>query len=157
VGLSDTERAALGVLQDELPLVSRPFACLAESAGLTEDELILSARSLLEKGVIRRFAVVLNHRRVGYTYNAMVCWQISSEETEAAGHMLADDAAVSHCYQRPAFPEWPYPVYTMIHCRDDAELLETVGRLAAACGDAPHTVLRTLREYKKSRSRYAIM
>jgi siroheme decarboxylase len=153
--LTDADKAALRVLQEDLPLTEGPYGELAARAGLTEDELLDRARDLLARGIIRRFAGVLNHRAAGYTHNAMVCWAIGTEEVESVGPKLAEDWAVSHCYERPAFPDWPYTLYTMIHCRTQPELGETVDRLAAVGGNAPHAVLRTLKEYKKSRGRYA--
>ncbi|MEE8187055.1 MAG: hypothetical protein V3T99_05285, partial [Nitrososphaerales archaeon] len=28
---------------------------------------------------------------------------------------------VSHCYQRPVYPDWPYNVFSMIHCKSQEE------------------------------------
>lgn len=153
--LSDSAKVAVAALQDDLPIADRPFAQMAAGVGVGEDDLIGEARDLLERGVIRRFAGVLNHRAVGYTHNAMVCWAIGMEEVETLGRKLAEDDAVSHCYERPAFPDWPYTVYTMIHSRGESELAAAIERLAVASGNAPRTVLRTLKEYKKSRGRYS--
>lgn len=156
VALSDSERTALQLLQEDMPLVERPFDRMAQGTSLTGAELVELTRSLMAKGVVRRFAAVLNHRAAGYTYNALVCWAVATEQIEPVGARFAEDSDVSHCYQRPAFADWPYSVYTMVHSRSADGLGKSIDRLSALCDNAPRVVLSTLREYKKSRVRYSI-
>jgi len=105
-------------LQGDLPLVSRPFAGLAERSGLSEAALLDRARELEAAGIMRRFGAVLRHRRVGYVANGMACWVVPEPRVEAVGRLAARYAQVSHCYQRPAYPpRWPYTLFTMIHGR----------------------------------------
>jgi len=152
--LDHEDRAAVRALQTDLPIVDAPFAELAAGAGMTENELLSRAADFLKTGVMRRFAAVLWHQRAGYRANAMVCWRVKSDEIEAAGVALAKHPAVSHCYERPTSADWPYPVYTMIHCRDDRELQRTIAELASRSGLSDFRVLRTVKEYKKSRVAY---
>ena len=121
---------------------------------MTEDELLAHAADFLKTGVMRRFAAVLWHQRAGYRANAMVCWRAEPHGIEAAGAALARHPAVSHCYERPTSADWPYSVYTMIHCRDDHELQRTIAELASRSGLSDFRVLRTVKEYKKSRVVY---
>lgn len=152
--LSRTEIATVRALQEDLPLVERPFDALAQAEGLTEDEVLDYARRFIGTGVMRRFAAVLRHTRVGYRANAMVCWQAPPERIEQAGAILASNPAVSHCYERPTFPDWPYPLYTMVHARAQEQLLSAIHGLERASGLSEYLVLRSLREYKKSRVSY---
>ncbi len=150
----DLDRAAIRVLQKDLPITESPFADLASEADMSEAELLARAKAFLESGVMRRYAAVLRHRRAGYRANAMICWQVALERIDEAGEALASHPAVSHCYQRPASPEWPYPLYTMVHCRDEAELKRTISDLAASANLTTFLVLRSVKEYKKSRVTY---
>jgi len=152
--LDDRDRAAIRALQKDLPVMQRPFAELAREAGVGEDELLAEAKAFLETGVMRRYAAVLRHQRAGYRANAMVCWQVEPARIDEAGSALASHPAVSHCYQRAVSPDWPYPLYTMIHCRDDAELERVIAELAASSGLSEFRILRSLKEYKKSRVIY---
>jgi siroheme decarboxylase len=152
--LTDLDRAAVRVLQKDLPIVESPFAELAREAGMTGGDLLARARALLESGAMRRYAAVLHHRRAGYRANAMVCWQVEPGRIDQAGEALSSHPAVSHCYQRPASPDWPYPLYTMVHCRDEAELKRTIADLAASASLSTFRVLRSVKEYKKSRVIY---
>jgi DNA-binding Lrp family transcriptional regulator len=152
--LSCTERAAVRALQGDLPLVDRPFDALGRAEGLTERQVLDYARRFLDTGAMRRFAAVLRHTSAGYRSNAMVCWQVPSERVEQIGFLFASDPAVSHCYERLTFPDWPYPLYTMIHARTGEQLLSAIQGLERASGVSDYLVLRSLREYKKSRVSY---
>ena len=62
---------------------------------------------------------------------------------------------VSHCYQRPAYPpDWPYTLFTMVHGQEREETAEIVRHIHQAIGPAEHTILYSLKEYKKERVRY---
>ena len=151
---AELDRAAIRALQHDLPLTDQPFADLAAKFGLTEDTLLDRARSLLDCGVMRRYGAVLRHVRAGYRANAMVCWGVLPNEVEEVGARLAAHPSVSHCYERPTYPDWPYTLYTMVHARTDAELDRIVDELAESAGGVDYSILRSVKEYKKSRVRY---
>lgn len=153
-GLTDQERVAIKALQTDLPLTQTPFANLAKDAGMTEPDLLDSANSFLSRGIMRRYAAVLRHTRAGYTANAMVCWRVPPQDVPKIGEALAANPSVSHCYERPASPDWPYSLYTMLHARTDAELAATIEDLSTAAGTREYTILRTLKEFRKTRVRY---
>lgn len=143
------------VLQDDLPLVQRPFHLLAQREGLAEDDLLAAARRFLADGTMRRYGATLRHRQAGYTANAMACWQVGEGRIAAAGLLAAGQPAVSHCYQRLAYPpEWPYQLYTMVHGRSEGELAAAVAGLEALMRPQRMAVLPTVKEYKKVRLRY---
>ena len=49
-----TDAALLGVLQESVPFVERPFADLGQPCGLTEDETLARVNALKEAKVIRQ-------------------------------------------------------------------------------------------------------
>jgi DNA-binding Lrp family transcriptional regulator len=142
-------------LQEDLPLVSCPFAVQAEKWGLGEGALLDRARSLQAAGIMRRCSAVLRHRRVGYQANGMACWAVSEAHIEEVGRLAAGFAEVSHCYQRPAYPpRWPYSLFTMIHGQTKAEVEAVVEKIAGQTGIEQYEVLYSTREFKKERVRY---
>lgn len=142
------------VLQQDLPISPTPFSDLADRADLTESELLSAAQELISIGAMRRFAAVLKHVSAGFKTNAMVCWAAAESEIERAGSELAKHSSVSHCYQRATSPDWPWPLYTMIHCRTESELEQVIDELRSASGLSEYRVLRTVKEYKKARVTY---
>ena len=145
---------AVRALQTDLPLVSRPFAALAEKSGLDEDELLASARELKEQKVIRRFGATLNHGSIGYSANGMSVWKVPEERTDAVGEALAACPEISHCYSRPAFPGFSYNLYAMIHGKDRATIEAVADRVSRLTGISEFRILYSVRELKKTSMKY---
>jgi siroheme decarboxylase len=61
---------------------------------------------------------------------------------------------VSHCYQRPTYPDWPYSVFTMVHGHSDEECEELLSAIKEGTGITEYRSLYSTREYKKTRVRY---
>jgi DNA-binding Lrp family transcriptional regulator len=142
-------------LQQDLPLVARPFSQMAKEMGLGEAELLAKARGLKAGGIMRRFSAVLRHRRVGYRANGMACWVVPESRIEAAGRFAAGFSQVSHCYQRPAYPpRWPYTLFTMIHGQTKEDVEKVVAEIAAEIDIHNVQVLYSSHEFKKERVRY---
>lgn len=152
--LEAQEVAAVRLLQQDLPLEPEPFQVLAAGSGLDEETLLSHARRFLEEGQMRRFAAVLHHRRVGFSANGMGVWKVPEAQIETVGRQMASFAAVSHCYQRPSYPDWPYNLFTMIHARSREECEQIAVEMSRATGIADYTLLYSTREFKKVRVRY---
>jgi siroheme decarboxylase len=146
--------ALVRALQKDLPLTEHPFAGAAVSLGISEDQLVRAAQELQARGLMRRFAAVLRHRHAGYSANGMGVWIVPEGEVERAGRIMASFREVSHCYQRPSYPDWPYNLFTMIHgvSREDCE--GVARRIAEKVGIADYRLLYSLKEYKKVRVKY---
>jgi DNA-binding Lrp family transcriptional regulator len=138
-------------IQEDLPLVRKPFEFWADSLGMGEPELFAVVSDWMRSGTIRRFAAVLNHRQVGFSANGMVVWNCPRDRIDRIGSILASYPEVSHCYSRPAYPEWPYNLYAMIHGRGPQECEAIAGRLAAATGLDNYRILFSTKEFKKKR------
>jgi len=149
--LSAEERTVIGVLQQDLPLESRPFDAMAEAVGMTADDFLRHCLRLKEGGAMRRFGASVRHHAVGYKTNAMVCWRVPEGRVEEAGRIMARQAEVSHCYQRETAPDWPCNLYTMIHAKNKEDMQSTIDRIAAETGIEERRALHTVRELKKER------
>ena len=156
--IGETERRLVSVLQEGLPLFSRPFALIAERVGSSESDVLEQIRGWQEDGAIKRFGVVVRHRELGYTANAMVVHAIADERVSEIGRALAEEPAVTLCYRRPhRLPDWPYNLFCMIHGRERGEVEETIAGLRQRHGldDCAHDVLFSLTRFKQNGARYA--
>ena len=45
----------------------------------------------------------------------MIVWKVPQERSEEVGLTMAAHNAVTHCYERSTFPDWPYTHFTMVH------------------------------------------
>jgi DNA-binding Lrp family transcriptional regulator len=154
--LTDAERAIIRICQDDMPLVSRPWAEAARSLRMDEAELIAELRAMQDEGILRRFAAVLRHNEAGFTSNGMACWRVPEERIEETGERLAADSRVSHCYWRPTFEDWPYPLFSMVHCESRDQVREIVRELSRTVGVADYEILWSAKEFKKERVRYFV-
>lgn len=156
--LSPKERELVAAIQDGLPLELRPYAAIARQLGLTEAQVIDWIEQLIQRGVIRRFGVVLSHRDLGYRANAMVVWNIPDDAVAAVAGKLAALECVTLCYRRPRrLPDWPYNLFCMIHGRDRqaVEALVEQAAVAAGAADLPREILFSSRQFKQRGARYA--
>ncbi|UCG11457.1 MAG: AsnC family transcriptional regulator [Deltaproteobacteria bacterium] len=144
------EKKIIHELQQDLPVVDRPFAVVAEKLKVSETELLEKIRELIADGTIRRFGATLRHQRSGYDANAMVVWEVESERLDKVGAIFASFREVSHCYQRPALADWPYRLFTMIHGRSPQECRQIAKRMAETAGVESYSLLFTMEELKKT-------
>lgn len=154
--LSGLEIAAVRQLQRDISLVVRPFDFMAESLDVGIDRFLEIAQTFLQRGVMRRYGGVVNHRRIGYMENAMGCWIVPSSMIEGVGGIMASFAAVTHCYERPTFPDWPYNVFTMIHGHTREECQEVAGRIAREVEVENYLLLYSTKEFKKESINYFV-
>lgn len=123
--LRETDRPLLDALSQGLDLVPTPFAALADSLGWSETEVIARTAALLAAGILTRVGVIVRHRPLGWSSNAMVAFEVPEARIEAAGYALASLPGVTLCYQRRTVPGvWPYGLFCMIHARSRPEAME---------------------------------
>src|SRR5665811_2045693 len=82
---------------------------------LQQEEPDLTSNMEPYDGEIRRFAASIGHRAIGITANAMCVWNVPDERIEGVGAIMAEFPEVTHCYERPRYPDWPYNLFTMVH------------------------------------------
>lgn len=141
-------------LQKDMPLVPTPYTDMAERLGMSLEQLFAAANRMMEDGQLRRVAAVLHHRAAGFRANAMGVWKVPEERMEEVADLMANYNAVSHCYRRPIYPDWPYNLFTMVHGRNGRECEATLESMAQATGVTEYRALYSTREYKKIRLSY---
>lgn len=153
---TEEDKKYIRELQKDLELVERPFLKSAQNLGITEEQLLEKAKYYEEIGVMRRFAAILRHREAGFVANGMIVWKVPPERIEEVGAKLGAFPQISHCYERPVYQDWPYNVFSMVHCKsfDDAE---TVAKEIQKHVDvAEYKILFSSREFKKTRVEYFV-
>jgi siroheme decarboxylase len=152
--LTPLEIECVRLLQRDLPLQPRPFDVLARTSGIAADELIAAARTLHKRGQIRRFSAVVQTRKTGFAASAMGLWVVPEAEVDAYAAKLTQHRAVSHCYLRPVYPDWPYNLYTTVHARSVDECESTIHDLAIDTGLTQRQALFPTKEYRKTRASF---
>ena len=154
---SPVDMKLLAALQDGLPLTQRPYADLGARAGLSEGITLAQLEAWLRDGLIKRLGVVVHHRELGYTANAMCVWDVPDEQIADLGRRLAEAPGVTLCYRRQrALPAWPYNLYCMIHGKQRTDV-RTLHALAADRLDLhrfPSQILFSRHCFKQCGSRF---
>lgn len=148
VELDAEQRRVLSGLSGELEVKAEPFAFLYGGGREGTDPLAVT-RGLIEKGVIRRIAAVVDHRKLGFAANVLFAGQVAPELIEHAGRRLARLGIVTHCYERQSFEGWPYNLYAMMHGRSMGTIRRAVTRFVRAEAVNAFELLPTEAELKK--------
>lgn len=151
------DRILIRAVEAGLPIVSRPYAEIAEKLGCKEQDIMTRLQHLINKGAIKRYGVVVRHKELGYTANGMVVWDIPDNRVEELGLCIGKYACVTLSYRRPRrLPEWPYNLFTMVHgsCRD--EVKKKVEEIVQKCElqEINHTILFSTRRFKQRGASY---
>ncbi len=152
--LSDKDKEIIARLSRDIPAGKEPFKALAGELSLGEEELLRKINEWKEKGIIRRFGAILNHRAAGYEENAMVVWRVPGERSRKVGEVMASFPEVSHCYERIAQAGWPYNLFTMIHGRTRAECEKIAEDISKDVGVTDYRLLYSIRQFKKTSMKY---
>ncbi|MEW5813992.1 MAG: Lrp/AsnC family transcriptional regulator [Spirochaetota bacterium] len=152
--LTDFDKRLVRRLEEPLLTVPRPWGKIAETLKLSETELFDEIRRLKRDGIVRRISAVLRHRNIGFTANGMTCFRVPEIDIIGAGTTIAEYEQVSHCYQRPTYPGWQYPLFAMVHERDSERLKVVVKEIAGRIQCDDYQILFSSKEFKKERVKY---
>jgi DNA-binding Lrp family transcriptional regulator len=156
VPIDEFDIALIRALQGPMQVRPDAYEPAAAELGVPLERLLEHCRGMIERKVLRRVAAILFHRRAGFSANGMGVWKVPEDRIDELGPRMAAVRGVSHCYQRPSYPDWPYTVFTMAHGRSKEEcdaVLEGVAAVAGLGGDDRATLYSST-EYKKIRLLY---
>jgi siroheme decarboxylase len=146
--------AVIRALQGDMSVVPEPYADAAAELGMSQERFLDHLAGMRERGLLRRVAAILYHRRAGFSANGMGVWQVPEEQILDIGRRMAAVRGVSHCYQRPTYADWPYSVFTMAHGRSKEECDAVLDSIAEQTGISGRATLYSSTEFKKIRLLY---
>jgi DNA-binding Lrp family transcriptional regulator len=145
VPLDELDKRLLNLLQGSFPIASRPYAAVAELAGVSEDEVLARTKRLLAERIIREVTPIFDTRVLGYS-SMLVAAKVDPENPWRAAKLINEHPGVSHNYLR----DHDFNIWFTIATEPDSRLgldgtLEVLQRLTGA-----HSVrqLPTLRLFK---------
>jgi DNA-binding Lrp family transcriptional regulator len=150
----DFDVAVVRATQGDLPLDGRPFRPAADAVGVSVGELLAHMAGMQERGLLRRVAAILFHRRAGFSANGMGVWNVPPDRIAEVGPQMAAYRGISHCYQRPTYSDWPYSIFTMAHGRSKDECDAVLDAIAGEFEIADRSTLYSSTEFKKTRLLY---
>jgi DNA-binding Lrp family transcriptional regulator len=154
IPLSERDLAVIRATQGPMEAVAEPFAPAARELGMPVRDLLDHLEDMRERKALRRVAAILFHRRAGFSANGMGVWKVPEERILELAPRMAAYRGISHCYQRPTYPDWPYSVFTMAHGRSKEECDAILDTIAADTGIEERRTLYSSTEFKKIRLLY---
>jgi siroheme decarboxylase len=146
--------SVIRALQGDMPVVTEPYAAAAETVGMSQQSFLDHLSGMQSRGLLRRVAAILYHRRAGFSANGMGVWRVAEEEILDVGRRMASVRGISHCYQRPTYDDWPYSMFTMAHGRSKQECDAVLDAIAEQTGIHERATLYSSTEFKKTRLLY---
>lgn len=151
----DVDVAVIRATQGDLPVVAEPYAHAARELGMTVDGLVEHLHGMADRGLLRRVAAILFHRRAGFSANGMGVWKVPEDRVMDVGPRMAAFRGISHCYQRPTYADWPYSIFTMAHGRSKEECDAILDAIEAETPEVEgRATLYSSTEFKKIRLLY---
>jgi DNA-binding Lrp family transcriptional regulator len=99
IPLDETDKHLLNLMQGRFPLVERPFAAVAEAAGLPEPEVLQRVQRLLDKRIIREITPIFDTRALGYQ-SMLVAAKVDPTYPHRAAQVINSHPGVTHNYLR---------------------------------------------------------
>jgi DNA-binding Lrp family transcriptional regulator len=154
VPFDEFDKAVIRATQGDMPVISEPYAPAAAELGISVDKLLEHMAGMRERGILRRVAAILFHRRAGFSANGMGVWKVPEDRIAEIGPQMAAYRGISHCYQRPTYEDWPYSVFTMAHGRSKEECDAILDAIADEFSITERATLYSSTEFKKIRLLY---
>lgn len=144
------DRNVISELSSNLLVCEQPYLEPARRVGISEKEFLERARKLLQTGYIRKVGAVVSPRKAGFKANGMVVFRVPPKYVNTISKKLTSIPEVTHCYERPPGPDFPYNIYFMLHGRTKKDITQMVKGLVRALNIKEYQILFSVRELKKT-------
>lgn len=151
------QQALRAFLERGLPHVAEPYLAIAKLICATQAQVLAQITYWQEDGLVKRFGLVVKHRKLGFKANAMVVWNIPDDKVSEVAEKLSSCAEVSLCYRRPRrLPDWPYNLFCMIHGTDRAVVIDQIAAMTKrfSLESVQKDILFSFKAYKQQGARY---
>jgi siroheme decarboxylase len=145
IPLDELDKKLLNLMQGSFPIEPRPYARVAELAGIGEDEAMSRVQHLIDERIIRQVTPIFDTRALGYA-SMLVAAKVDPEHPHRAAKAINAHPGVSHNYLR----NHDFNLWFTIATEPDSKLgLErTLEVLAQEAGAESVRQLPTLKMFK---------
>jgi DNA-binding Lrp family transcriptional regulator len=133
--LTPLQRRLCNILQDGLPVCSKPFAEIAKLLDSSQENVLKEIRKLKKAGVIRRLGAVINYRSLGKV-STLVTSHVPEEDVQEVAAAVNEFSGVSHNYLRKHY----YNLWFTLQGNSQAEIDAALRELSAQFGIDFHSL-----------------
>jgi DNA-binding Lrp family transcriptional regulator len=141
-----TDLRLLEILQDDFPLISRPWDVIAGRLGITPEEVTVRLQTLQEARIVLGIAPVLESRHMGLHATTLVALRVPEERIQDIAGIISAYPEVSHNYRR----DHPYAIWFTVSAQTPEHLYRVLADIRERTGipDADILNLPTVRKLK---------
>ncbi len=144
--LDRIDLALLDALQDDLPLVPRPWAALGTRLGVPEQEVLERLGRMRDLGIVRAISPILDSHRLGLPATTLIALPVPIERISDVAAIISGYPEVSHNFQR----DNTYTVWFTITAESEERLGEVLSEILERTGIPEGDILNlsTVRKFK---------
>jgi len=140
------DRHILDVLQDDIPLVPRPFAAIARRLKIPEQVLLDRLQRLQDEGIVRGISPVLESRHMGLSAATLVALHVPEERIREIAAIISSYPEVSHNFRR----DHNYALWFTLSAKNEEDIRRVLREIVRRTGIPETDVLNlpTVRKLK---------
>lgn len=135
------DRSIINAMQGGFPLCAEPYAEVAASLGLGEDELLARLEAMLEARILTRFGPMFQIERMGGAF-CLVAMALPEEEFDLVCRIVNGFPEVAHNYRR----DHVFNMWFVLATETVDAMPQVLAAIEAATGHAVHAFPKE-REY----------
>lgn len=141
-----TDLRILDALQDDIPLVPRPYAVIARRLGISEELVLERLHRLREAGIVRSIAPTLEPQVAGLAASTLVALHVPDERIHEVAALISSYPQVSHNFRR----DHPYTLWFTLAGTSEEEIQDVLREILQRTGipDMDVLDLPTVRKLK---------
>ncbi len=135
--IEEIDRKIVQMIQDDFPIVERPWKEVGDKLNLTEEDVINRLRRLKEQGIARKIGSIVDGSKVGLTAATLVAMKVPKNKVPEVARIINSYSAISHNYER----EHEYNVWFTITATNNDELAMMLEAIRQKTGISSDDVL----------------
>lgn len=151
--LSELEVEALRKIQDDVPLVDRPFQKWARDLGISETDFLEILKKFSKRDVLKRFSLLFPDEEKSARAQDMTLWQVPEEKLEAAARAISGLSCVARCVIRAKTEDFPYSLYVE-HSQSGQVSEKVILEIQKQAGSWPWIYLPVIQSFESKRLFY---
>ncbi len=130
ITLNETDRKLIEILQEDFPLVEKPWKEISGKLRLSENEVISRLKQLHEAGIIQKIGPVIDGRKIGLAAATLVAMKVPKNKVDFVVRIINEYNSVSHNYER----EHEYNIWFTITASNTEQLTNILEEIKQKTG-----------------------
>ncbi len=137
ISLDEIDKKILQLLQDDFPLMEKPWSQISSNLNIGEDEIITRLKRLNEAGVIWKIGPIVDASKIGLTAATLVAMRVPKNKVDDVARIINEYSNVSHNYER----EHEYNIWFTLAASSSKELTDTLDEIKKKTGIKQEDIL----------------